>query len=232
MAEKNKDNSKAKTIYVVTSGEYSDYRIEGVFTDKDKAEAFADRNPKYEIEEYPANPDFDKPNGKTWYRVAIYVGESMEVKNAAVFNAILPESCIDAVQFNSCKQSNTNDIRYFDFYVAAPGVKKAKAIALERFHALLAVEQTHFPMLRWVNGDSSVGRIQSGLVFGYFDYKAYVSTHDRLDILLWRMGAYLPIKLTDEERKSVESETLTDDDLVDMFKKHGLELAVTDKIPM
>lgn len=25
---------------------------------------------------------------------------------------------------------------------------------------------------------------------------------------------------------------LTDDDLVDMFKKHGLELAVTDKIPM
>lgn len=66
MTEKNKDDTDdIKTIYVVTSGEYSDYRIEGVFTDKDKAEAFADRNPEYEIEEYPANPDFDKPNGKT-----------------------------------------------------------------------------------------------------------------------------------------------------------------------
>lgn len=44
-------------IYVVTRGEYSDYRIVGVFTDKAKAEKYADfccGN----VEEYEENPDF------------------------------------------------------------------------------------------------------------------------------------------------------------------------------
>lgn len=49
-----------KTIYVVTSGSYSDYGIEGVFTERELAQSFIDAfvNP-YEgmdIEEWPLDP--------------------------------------------------------------------------------------------------------------------------------------------------------------------------------
>lgn len=38
-------------IYIVTSGEYSDYSIDAVFQDKNKAEAYCKCHPDAEIEE-------------------------------------------------------------------------------------------------------------------------------------------------------------------------------------
>lgn len=50
---------KQQTIYVVTSGEYSDYHIEAVFTDKCKAEKYVDEDAGdscgRRIEEFEAN---------------------------------------------------------------------------------------------------------------------------------------------------------------------------------
>ena len=53
-----------KTIYIVTSGEYSDYRIDAVFDTKDLAEAYVAagaEQPYYKkhIEEYPLNKYVD-----------------------------------------------------------------------------------------------------------------------------------------------------------------------------
>ena len=43
---------KPKTAYVVTSGEYSDYHIDGVFSEKEKADFFADKDNDRSVEEY------------------------------------------------------------------------------------------------------------------------------------------------------------------------------------
>lgn len=61
------------TIYAATSGEYSDYRIEGVFSTKEKADAFAllvsDAN---DIEEYVLDQRADDVEGTIW-SVNIYL---------------------------------------------------------------------------------------------------------------------------------------------------------------
>ncbi len=44
------------TIYVVTSGDYSDYSVDGVFDQRDMAQEFVDRIPGARIEEYSLNP--------------------------------------------------------------------------------------------------------------------------------------------------------------------------------
>ena len=41
-----------KTAYVVTSGKYSDYHIDGVFSDEEKANFFADKNSDRGVEKY------------------------------------------------------------------------------------------------------------------------------------------------------------------------------------
>ena len=62
-------NDKA---FLVTTGEYSDYRVEGVFTTREKAEEFASHyHPGYneaEIEEVILDVKIDQPRGmKYWY---------------------------------------------------------------------------------------------------------------------------------------------------------------------
>ena len=48
-------------VYVITSGEYSDYGIDAVFTDKSLAEEYVDRNPSRRIETYEANKEVPEP---------------------------------------------------------------------------------------------------------------------------------------------------------------------------
>lgn len=53
--------SEQQTAYVVTSGEYSDYRIRGVFFNEVTARRYADglRDSDVEVQEYPAHgPEF------------------------------------------------------------------------------------------------------------------------------------------------------------------------------
>lgn len=58
-----------KKVYVVTSGEYSDFGIEQVFSTKEKAQNFIDLSKEYgndsindEIDEYDLDPDFGVPH--------------------------------------------------------------------------------------------------------------------------------------------------------------------------
>ncbi|GAB1326924.1 hypothetical protein [Streptomyces sennicomposti] len=53
--------SDSQTAYIVTTGEYSDYRIRGVFLDKPSAERYAARlrDSDVEVNEYPTHgPEF------------------------------------------------------------------------------------------------------------------------------------------------------------------------------
>jgi len=57
-----------RNVYVVTTGEYSDYSIRGVFDNEPQANEFAE-SCQGEVKEYPLNPTSSKPKGYFLYRV-------------------------------------------------------------------------------------------------------------------------------------------------------------------
>lgn len=217
---------KPKTAYVVTSGEYSDYHIDGVFSDKEKAEFFADKDNDRSIEEYDID-DEQMLRQENWYEVKIYVGESLEPKDFFVLKLSYTagNKPFDAVMFSKTGDDN----RYFSFYLAAINRGKAKAIALERFHALLAVEPSHFPMLRWVRIVDPFRnyKIWESLVFGYFDYKAYfcpLGRIERTQDLFMKIKDSLPIPLTEEDEDSLDWQNLTEEVCLQLMRSHGLDI--------
>ena len=218
---------KSKTAYVVTSGEYSDYHIDGVFSDKEKADFFADKDNDRSVEEYDID-DEQMLRQEDWYKVEIYVGQSLESKDVSVrklsYNS--ENKPFDAVMFSKTQE----DSRYFSFYLAAINRGKAKAIALERFHALLAVESSHFPMLRCVRIVDPWRRykIWESLVFGYFDYKAYFRPCgiEKTQDLFMKIKDYLPIPLTEEDEDSIDWQNLTEETCLQLMRSHGLDIEI------
>lgn len=214
-----------KTAYVVTSGEYSDYHIDGVFSDKEKADFFADKDNDRSVEEYDID-DEQMLRQEDWYKVEIYVGQSLESKDVSVrklsYNS--ENKPFDAVMFSKTQE----DRRYFSFYLAAINRGKAKAIALERFHALLAVESSHFPILRCVRIVDPWRRykIWESLVFGYFDYKAYFrpSGIEKTQDLFMKIKDYLPIPLTEEDEDNIDWQNLTEETCLQLMRSHGLDI--------
>lgn len=215
-----------KTAYVVTSGGYSDYHIDGVFSEKEKADFFADKDGDRSVEEYDID-DEQMLRQENWYDVKIYVGESLETRDVSVqkLSYDSENKIFDAVMFSKPE----GDSRYFSFYLAAINRGKAKAIALERFHALLAVESSHFPMLRCVRivNPWRDYKIWESLVFGYFDYKAYFCPCGRIEKtqdLFMKIKDYLPIPLTEEDEDSIDWQNLTEDTCLQLMRSHGLDI--------
>ena len=214
-----------KTAYVVTSGEYSDYHIDGVFSDKEKAAFFADKDNDRSVEEYDID-DEQMLRQEDWYKVEIYVGESFESKDVSVrklsYNS--ENKPFDAVMFSKTQEN----CMYFSFYLAAINRGKAKAIALERFHALLAVESSHFPMLRCVRivDPWRIYKIWESLVFGYFDYKAYFRPCgiEKTQDLFMKIKDYLPIPLTEEDEDNIDWQNLTEETCLQLMRSHGLDI--------
>lgn len=68
-------------IYIVTAGEYSDYHIEAVFTDKKQAELFCAIH-EYDLEEYEADEiqiDTNKKPKKIWHFCKHRKNESLTI---------------------------------------------------------------------------------------------------------------------------------------------------------
>ena len=221
-----------KTAYVVTSGEYSDYSVDGVFSDKAKAYLFVNKAGDRTIEEYDID-DEEQLREECWYEIEISIYKSLKVKGVSVHNLRLLDKYFDAVRFTL--RDNVNG--YFSFYLKALNRDKAKAIALERFHALLAVEPSHFPMLRWTRvrkpcyGSED---FQEGLVFGYFDYKAYFYSSDRMERvqdLFMEIKDSLPIPLTDEEEDNIDWQNLTESVCLQLMNSHGLKIELKKDLP-
>ena len=216
-----------KTAYVVTSGEYSDYHIDGVFSDKEKAVFFADKDNDRSVEEYDID-DEQMLRQEDWYKVEIYVGESFESKDVSVrklsYNS--ENKPFDAVMFSKTQE----DSRYYSFYLAAVNRDKAKAIALERFHALLAVESSHFPMLRCVRivDPWRDYKILESLVFGYFDYKAYFRPCgiEKTQDLFMKIKDALPIPFTEEDENNIDWQNLTEETCLQLIRSHGLDIEI------
>ena len=224
---------KPKTAYVVTSGEYSDYRVDGVFSDKEKADSFVTKAEDRTIEQYNID-DEEQLREENWYRIDVHMCTSSKVKNVFVDDLRKSGEYFDAVRF--ILREDADD--YFSFFLKALNRDKAKAIALERFHALLAVESSHFPMLRWtrvIGPCYSSDDFQEGLVFGYFDYKAYFYSNSRLERiqdLFMKIKDSLPIPLTEEEEDSINWQNLTEAVCVQLMNNHGLKIEMKKDLPI
>lgn len=222
---------KSKTAYVVTSGEYSDYRVDGVFSDKEKADSFVKKAEDRTIEKYNID-DEEQLRKEYWYEISIRIDNSSKEKNVSVNDLSQSGQFFDAVRFLSGEGLGS----CFYFYLKAIDRDKAKAIALERFHALLAVETSHFPMLRWTRDISphyGPGDLQEGLVFGYFDYKAYFYSDyrkEKIQDLFMKIKDSLPIPLTEEDK--IDWQNLTEDACLQLMNNHGLKIEPRKDLPL
>lgn len=218
-----------KTAYVVTSGQYSDYHVDGVFSDKQKANSFVNKAYDRAIERYNID-DEEQLREENWYGIDVFISKSSKVKSVLVNDLCKSDRYFDAVSFTL--REGADDC--FSFYLKALNRDKAKAIALERFHALLAVESSHFPMLRWTRVRTpycSSDGFQEGLVFGYFDYKAYLSKRtERVQDLFMKIKDSLPIPLTDEDH--IDWQNLTESVCLQLMDSHGLKVEMKEDLPM
>lgn len=167
---------KQQTIFVVTSGEYSDYRIEAVFTDKCKAEKYVDEDAGYScgrrIEEFEANACQFRKEG-LWREVFIPLSD--KDGDIKICNSVVSVDTICAKFRNEGEK-----ICGYEFTVYSISASQAQAVALERYHALLAVKNTHFPFLAVAYKDS--WDRTKGVVYGYFDYCVYAWSDDQRSI--------------------------------------------------
>lgn len=220
-----------KTAYVVTSGEYSDYRVDGVFSDKEKANSFSAKAYGRAIERYNID-DEEQLREENWYGIDVFISKFSKVKSVLANDLCKSDKYFDAVRFTL--REGADDC--FSFYLKALNRDKAKAIALERFHALLAVESSHFPMLRWTRVRTpycSSDGFQEGLVFGYFDYKAYLSKRtERVQDLFMKIKDSLPIPLTDEDKNNIDWQNLTESVCLQLMNSHGLKVEMKKDLPI
>ena len=118
-------------IFIVTSGDYSDYGISAVFSTRQLAEEYVQRHgTEYIVEEYPLDPLDDRTDNVLWNVL-------MKIENHDVL------SCrrIDWFEYVDCK----NSVRYFEysvgrclmFYLRADTMDRAIKIANERLNQVL-----------------------------------------------------------------------------------------------
>lgn len=121
-----------KKIYIVTSGEYSEYHIDAVFSTKELAEDCIQQNgTDYRIEEYNLDEEIDR-NTKLW-RV------EFDIKDGEFKEASVRDYAADDFR-DTCYVSEYFRSHRINFFVATETMNKAVKIASERFAAVKANE--------------------------------------------------------------------------------------------
>lgn len=125
-----------KKIYIITSGEYSDYRINAVFTTKEKAVDYVEQHGTYyNIEEYEIDKDVEK---KTQLWCIVFFVEDGNLSEA------IPTSRNRNELVDTCYIFDTYDYEkeksFIRLYIDAESMNRAVKIARERFTAVKANE--------------------------------------------------------------------------------------------
>lgn len=126
-------------VYIVTSGEYSDYHICKVFSTKEKADEYVDaRGSEYSIEEWEVDKEFDR-GARIW-----------EVSMSADGKEIIFAEPKDLPGYKDCISFavDYSGEERLVFYIETDSMTRAVKIASERYGAVIANEQTHYPLLR------------------------------------------------------------------------------------
>ena len=145
-------------IFIVTSGEYSDYTIERVFSTREKAMEYLDtQDDDYRLEVY----DIDAPIER---RTKLYrISFSLEKKAAAEVTLHWSLSLKDLI---CARTAFGTGKKVLDIYVESDSRKRALKIASERYGAVIAGEKSMYPFLR-----VEVLRCYDERIPAYFDFK-------------------------------------------------------------
>ena len=124
-----------KKIYIVTSGEYSEYEINAVFSTKEKANAYIQqRGTYYDIEEYDLDEEVEKKT-QLWSIVFCIEDGKFDEANPISYNKNKEvDTCYVEERFGDGK------MYYIIFLVDADSMNRAVKIARERFAAVKANE--------------------------------------------------------------------------------------------
>ena len=149
-----------KKVYVVTSGCYSNYSIERVFSTKELADDFCDRyDNDYQVEEYELDGEMPPREEKVF---SIW----MQLDNKKVFS-VGTRNIREKDYVHVDVTQNSYKIKYIEFCILSDSKERAIKVASERFGEVMAQEQFKFPYLR-------VGVIKghyNQLVTPYYDFK-------------------------------------------------------------
>ena len=133
-----------KKIYIVTSGEYSEYEINAVFSTKEKAVEYVEQHGTYyDIEEYDLDKEVEK---KTQLWIIEFCIENGELCKAT------PTSYNRNKVLDTCSVFDNLDYRgtmqYIRLYIDADSMDRAVKIARERFVAVKANEYVWLRLTR------------------------------------------------------------------------------------
>lgn len=122
-------------VYIVTSGEYSDYHIECVFSTIEKAKKYIDThsNDTVNIEEYELDT-YKKPDSK-FFNVNIFENDG-KIKDSYFSEAC--KECNKEDSFSTTTDFSWHYDRHWHFYIACDSGKKAVKIARERLMQIKA----------------------------------------------------------------------------------------------
>lgn len=211
------NEGKKTEIYVVTSGCYSEYSIEAVFTDKKLAEQYADEDSERSIEVYVAN-ECEFKEKEEFYHVCIYTDQSLEPQIDRPWY-----KGIETIKYcKEVKEGLLSCSEHYELVVKTIGVKRAKAIALERYHAFLAVKETHFPFIFTpCIRRSNMFRLDTPR-YGYFDYKIYIDRMIDHDFLLDTLAPKAPIPF--EGVVDPWNNDYSKEEILAMLNGHGVKI--------
>ena len=149
-------------VYIVTSGEYSDYTIEAVFSTRKKAEEYVDAHGSdYRVEEYPVDDAEVKKNESIWLVSVNWETGNADSANPDSFSDYNTDK-IDTVQYDKSYGGS-----YLTFVLMSDSMERATKVASERFMQVKALHKVKFPLLRkeCVIEDSYIGKI-----YPFYDY--------------------------------------------------------------
>ena len=132
-----KDENK---VFVVTTGEYSDYTIDRVFSTRQKAVEYLDtKDDDYRLEVF----DLDEPIER---RMQLYeISFQLDKKKVWRVSTYYDKRLKDLIHIGGRYFDN---VKTLDIYVESDSRKRALKIASERYGAIIAGEQTMYPYLR------------------------------------------------------------------------------------
>ena len=132
--------NEKKQIFIVTTGDYSDYTIDRIFSTRQKAVEYLDtKDDNYTLEVF----DIDEPieRNTQLYCISFYLDKKKVWRVSTYHDKRLKDLIhIGGRYFNNMKT--------LDVYIESDSRKRALKIASERYGAIIAGEQTMYPYLR------------------------------------------------------------------------------------
>lgn len=200
-----KQGTKQNKIYIITSGDYSDYRIRHVFSSKKLAEEFIDRTDDDECRIEVFDLDAELPERKTiLYEISIYVLN----KNVSYVATWRQDN---GFYYNGLIRYGLDNVEKgrISFFVESDSRKRAIKIASERFGAVIANEKTCYPYLfKAIVCEGKYGRYQFPC-YDFFTKEVVISKATQFEDDFYRITH-------DELHKEWENENDVDiDDFID-----------------